>query len=159
MNNFHSLLELENEKAKESLKMMYGNQSDSCYGLQVQVNGNLIATGFGQQEQQQMMASFNKSWAQQTEESYQLQLALALRVSSQAASAADSYFLDFNSDANKNNRNGSFPLTSQDVSHRFWVAFLSSLLFSIKASLLVSSQVLLSLNTWLIKGQLLYGWW
>ncbi|EOY19109.1 Map3k delta-1 protein kinase, putative isoform 3 [Theobroma cacao] len=101
--------------------MMYGNQSDSCYGLQVQVNGNLIATGFGQQEQQQMMASFNKSWAQQTEESYQLQLALALRVSSQAASAADSYFLDFNSDANKNNRNGSFPLTSQDVSHRFWV--------------------------------------
>ncbi|OMO66817.1 hypothetical protein CCACVL1_20983 [Corchorus capsularis] len=67
------------------------------------------------------MASFNKSWAQQTEESYQLQLALALRVSSLAASASDSNFLDFSPDS-INNRIASFPLSSsQDVSHRFWV--------------------------------------
>ncbi|XVE68611.1 hypothetical protein DITRI_Ditri09bG0082200 [Diplodiscus trichospermus] len=98
---------------------MYGNQSDNSYGLQLQVNGS----GWQQQQQQQqeeegkeMMASFNR--AQQTEESYQLQLALALRVSSLAASAADSNFLDFNSDANNNKIASSFP---QDLSHRFWV--------------------------------------
>ncbi|XP_050210460.1 serine/threonine-protein kinase CTR1-like [Mercurialis annua] len=51
------------------------------------------------------------SWVQQTEESYQLQLALALRLSSQAALATDSYFLDFNSTSH----------SPQSLSHRFWV--------------------------------------
>ncbi|PPR95579.1 hypothetical protein GOBAR_AA25087 [Gossypium barbadense] len=76
---------------------MYGNQSDNTCRLQIQLNGL----------EPEMMASFNRSWAQQTEESYQLQLALALRVSSLAASAVDSNFLDFNSDANTNRVNGS----------------------------------------------------
>ncbi|XP_039071901.1 serine/threonine-protein kinase CTR1-like isoform X2 [Hibiscus syriacus] len=95
---------------------MYGNQSDNSYRLQIQANG------FEHQLQcKEMMAtSFNRSWAQQTEESYQLQLALALRVSSQAASAADSNFLDFGSDANSN-RVPSSSSSSQHVSHRFWV--------------------------------------
>ncbi|PPD70901.1 hypothetical protein GOBAR_DD32218 [Gossypium barbadense] len=75
---------------------MYGNQSDNTCRLQIQLNGL----------EPEMMASFNRSWAQQTEESYQLQLALALRVSSLAASAADSNFLDFNSDTNTNRVNG-----------------------------------------------------
>ncbi|TYI65130.1 hypothetical protein E1A91_D09G136000v1 [Gossypium mustelinum] len=71
--------------------------------------------------------SFNKSWAQQIEESYQLQSALALRVSSLAASAADSNFLDFNSDANTNrvsfssSSSSSSSSSPQHVSHRFWV--------------------------------------
>ncbi|TYH54047.1 hypothetical protein ES332_D09G140900v1 [Gossypium tomentosum] len=68
--------------------------------------------------------SFNKSWAQQIEESYQLHSALALRVSSLAASAADSNFLDFNSDANTNRVSFSSSSSSsspQHVSHRFWV--------------------------------------
>ncbi|XVF23370.1 hypothetical protein REPUB_Repub13aG0032400 [Reevesia pubescens] len=68
-----------------------------------------------------MMASFNKSWAQQTEESYQLHLALALRLSSQAASAAESNFLDFNSDAFPNNNSNYISSSSQELSHRFWV--------------------------------------
>ncbi|GMI90403.1 SUGAR-INSENSITIVE 1, CONSTITUTIVE TRIPLE RESPONSE 1 [Hibiscus trionum] len=98
---------------------MYGNPSDNSYRLQVQ------ADGFEHQLQcKEMMAtSFNRSWAQQTEESYLLQLALALRVSSQAASAADSNFLDFGSDANSNRPSSSSSSSSspQHVSHRFWV--------------------------------------
>ncbi|KAK8579737.1 hypothetical protein V6N12_070047 [Hibiscus sabdariffa] len=99
---------------------MYGDQSDSSYGLQIQAND------FEHQLQcKEMMASFNRSWAQQTEESYQLQLALALRVSSLAASAADSNFLDFGSDANSNRVSSSAASSSsssfQHVSHRFWV--------------------------------------
>ncbi|KAG4148496.1 hypothetical protein ERO13_D05G289200v2 [Gossypium hirsutum] len=93
---------------------MYGNQSDNTCRLQIQLNGL----------EPEMMASFNRSWAQQTEESYQLQLALALRVSSLAASAADSNFLDFNSDTNTNRVSSSSSSSSsspQHVSHRFWV--------------------------------------
>ncbi|PON34210.1 Serine/threonine protein kinase [Parasponia andersonii] len=56
------------------------------------------------------MASF-KSWALQTQESYQLQLALALRLSSQASSADDPNFLDF-----KSHDQG-----VESLSHRFWV--------------------------------------
>ncbi|KAK8643299.1 hypothetical protein V6N13_012602 [Hibiscus sabdariffa] len=101
---------------------MYGNQSDNGYRSQIQANG------FEHQLQckEMMAASFNRSWAQQTEESYQLQLALALRVSSQAAYAADSNFLDFGSDANSNRAFSSSSSSSsssspQHVSHRFWV--------------------------------------
>ncbi|KAH7547784.1 hypothetical protein JRO89_XS14G0015800 [Xanthoceras sorbifolium] len=55
-----------------------------------------------------------KSWAQQTEESYQLQLALVLRVSSRAASADDPNFLDINP--------AEQPTASPEtLSHRFWV--------------------------------------
>ncbi|KAF5473614.1 hypothetical protein F2P56_010214 [Juglans regia] len=57
-----------------------------------------------------------KSWAQQTEESYQLQLALALRLSSEATCVEDPNFLDPVPDE-------SAPRTSsiEAVSHRFWV--------------------------------------
>ncbi|RDX91734.1 Serine/threonine-protein kinase CTR1, partial [Mucuna pruriens] len=56
--------------------------------------------GDGDEEEQ---GSF-KSWAKQTEESYQLQLALALRLSSHSASSSD------------------HPSSSaQELSHRFWV--------------------------------------
>ncbi|KAI9076550.1 hypothetical protein K1719_041536 [Acacia pycnantha] len=57
-------------------------------------------------------ASF-KSWAKQTEESYQLQQALALRLSSQAASADDPNFLDLESSSSSN--------SVEAVSHPFWV--------------------------------------
>ncbi|XP_021638386.2 serine/threonine-protein kinase CTR1 isoform X2 [Hevea brasiliensis] len=60
--------------------------------------------------------TFN-SWAQQTEESYQLQRALALRLSSQAALANDPNFLVFKSD----DRFDSFSDSAEAVSHRFWV--------------------------------------
>ncbi|ESW17250.1 hypothetical protein PHAVU_007G223500 [Phaseolus vulgaris] len=61
--------------------------------------------------------SFGKSWAQQTEESYQLQLALALRLSSDATCADDPNFLDPMPD------DGALRLSSsaEAVSHRFWV--------------------------------------
>ncbi|KAK3226736.1 hypothetical protein Dsin_006598 [Dipteronia sinensis] len=64
-------------------------------------------------------SSSGKSWAQQTEESYQLQLALALRVSSEATCADDPNFLDPVPDESAM-RSGSANST-EVVSHRFWV--------------------------------------
>ncbi|KAB5544055.1 hypothetical protein DKX38_012167 [Salix brachista] len=61
----------------------------------------------------------SKSRAKQTEESYQLQLALALRLSSRAASADDPYFLDFN--PSDNTKRGLPPDSPESLSHRFWV--------------------------------------
>ncbi|GLT88754.1 hypothetical protein SLE2022_067650 [Rubroshorea leprosula] len=60
-----------------------------------------------------------KSWAQQTEESYQLQHALVLRLSSLSASAVDPNFLTFGSDVDHSNR--SFSDSPEAVSYRFWV--------------------------------------
>ncbi|KAF8006832.1 hypothetical protein BT93_K0982 [Corymbia citriodora subsp. variegata] len=64
-------------------------------------------------------SSSGKSWAQQTEESYQLQLALALRLSSEATCADDPNFLDPVPDesASRSSSSGS----AEAVSHRFWV--------------------------------------
>lgn len=61
-----------------------------------------------------------KSWAKRTEESYQLQLALALRLSSQAASANDPSFLDWNS-SDSNRGVSSFSDSPESLSHRFWI--------------------------------------
>ncbi|XP_074269128.1 serine/threonine-protein kinase CTR1-like isoform X2 [Silene latifolia] len=61
----------------------------------------------------------SKSWAQQTEESYQLQLALALRLSSEAACADDPNFLDPMPDDSSSRLSSSG--TAESISHRFWV--------------------------------------
>ncbi|XP_050380367.1 serine/threonine-protein kinase CTR1 [Argentina anserina] len=63
-------------------------------------------------------SSSGKSWAQQTEESYQLQLALALRLSSEATCADDPNFLDPVPDESSSTRSSS---SADAVSHRFWV--------------------------------------
>lgn len=61
--------------------------------------------------------SASRSWAQQAEEAYQLQLAFALRLCSQAACITESNFLD-TSDQLLHLQ----PLTSaESVSHQFWV--------------------------------------
>ncbi|KAE8817350.1 Serine/threonine-protein kinase CTR1 [Hordeum vulgare] len=73
-----------------------------------------------------------KSWAQQAEETYQLQLALALRLCADAACAADPGFLDPGDSAGSKMGGGgsgsgrAFPLappspTAEALSHRFWV--------------------------------------
>ncbi|KAI4341950.1 hypothetical protein MLD38_026618 [Melastoma candidum] len=62
--------------------------------------------------------SSGKSWAQQTEESYQLQLALALRLSNEATCADDPSFLDpVPEEAGSRGSGGA----AEVVSHRFWV--------------------------------------
>ncbi|XP_023005641.1 serine/threonine-protein kinase CTR1-like isoform X1 [Cucurbita maxima] len=61
---------------------------------------------------------FGKSWAQHTEESYQLQLALALRLSSDATCADDPNFLNPFQDDSALRRSIS---SAEAVSHRFWV--------------------------------------
>ncbi|KAE9619615.1 putative protein kinase TKL-CTR1-DRK-2 family [Lupinus albus] len=58
-----------------------------------------------------------KSWAQQTEESYHLQLALVLRLSSSAACADDPNFLDPGTDESAMG----WSKSAETVSHRFWV--------------------------------------
>ncbi|XP_054812621.1 serine/threonine-protein kinase CTR1-like isoform X2 [Prosopis cineraria] len=64
-------------------------------------------------------SSSGKSWAQQTEEGYQLQLALALRLSSDATCADDPNFLDpVPDDSVLRSSSSSSP---EAVSHRFWV--------------------------------------
>ncbi|PIN10259.1 Tyrosine kinase [Handroanthus impetiginosus] len=65
-------------------------------------------------------SSCSKSWAQQTEESYQLQLALALRLSSEATSADDPNFLDPVHDESTSVASSS-PGSAEELSHRFWV--------------------------------------
>lgn len=72
-----------------------------------------------------------KSWAQQAEETYQLQLALALRLCADAACAADPGFLDpGDPGSGRGSGNGrAFPLaqpapTAESLSHRFWVSSL-----------------------------------
>ncbi|KAB1221280.1 Serine/threonine-protein kinase CTR1 [Morella rubra] len=61
-------------------------------------------------------SSSGKSWAQQTEESYQLQLALALRLSSEATCVEDPNFLDPVPD-----KSASRMSSAEALSHRFWV--------------------------------------
>ncbi|KAG8050273.1 hypothetical protein GUJ93_ZPchr0009g1750 [Zizania palustris] len=65
-----------------------------------------------------------KSWAQQAEETYQLQLALALRLCADAACSADPGFLDTGGSGSGSGR--AFPLpplipSAESLSHRFWV--------------------------------------
>ncbi|AQK71412.1 Serine/threonine-protein kinase CTR1 [Zea mays] len=63
-------------------------------------------------------SSSSKSWAQQAEEAYNLQLALALRLCSEASAAADPNFLDSSIAAADHLQ----PIASpQSLSHRFWV--------------------------------------
>ncbi|MED6184587.1 hypothetical protein PIB30_048853 [Stylosanthes scabra] len=64
-------------------------------------------------EEQQQVSSTSKSWAKQIEESYQLQLQLALRVSSHSASANTPNFLDLQPTSSSD--------SAQAMSHRFWV--------------------------------------
>ncbi|XP_073272490.1 serine/threonine-protein kinase CTR1 [Primulina huaijiensis] len=65
-------------------------------------------------------SSSSKSWAQQTEESYQLQLVLALRLSSEATCADDPNLLDPIPDESAS-RASSFFASAEAISHRFWV--------------------------------------
>ncbi|XP_075078643.1 serine/threonine-protein kinase CTR1 [Nicotiana tabacum] len=67
-----------------------------------------------------LCGSSSKSWAQQTEESYQLQLALALRLSSEATCADDPNFLDPVPDESASRASAS-AASVETVSHRFWV--------------------------------------
>lgn len=63
--------------------------------------------------------SSGKSWAQQTEESYQLQQALALRLSSDATCADDPNFMDPIPDEAALR---SLSISAEAISHRFWVS-------------------------------------
>ncbi|KAF8403220.1 hypothetical protein HHK36_011319 [Tetracentron sinense] len=63
-------------------------------------------------------SSSSKSWAQQTEESYQLQLALALRLSSEVSCADDPNFLDPVPDESAIRSSSA---SAEAMSHRFWV--------------------------------------
>ncbi|CAH1435745.1 unnamed protein product [Lactuca virosa] len=62
----------------------------------------------------------SKSWAQQTEESYQLQLALALRLSSEAMCADDPNLLDPVTEETAGSRSSGSTTSAEGLSHRFW---------------------------------------
>nr|GMD87515.1 serine/threonine-protein kinase CTR1-like isoform X1 [Ipomoea batatas] len=64
-----------------------------------------------------------KSWAQQTEESYQLQLALALRLSSEATCDDDPHFLVHVLDEGAS-RSSASTASAESMPHRFGVSFI-----------------------------------
>ncbi|XP_055807112.1 serine/threonine-protein kinase CTR1-like isoform X2 [Solanum dulcamara] len=64
--------------------------------------------------------SLSKSWAQQTEESYQLQLMLALRISAESTCADDPNLLDYVPGESVSRASAS-SASVEAVSHRFWV--------------------------------------
>nr|XP_043611427.1 serine/threonine-protein kinase CTR1 [Erigeron canadensis] len=61
-----------------------------------------------------------KSWAKQTEESYQLQLALALRLSLEASCSDDPNLLDHVTDDDQNLKLRVVGESAESLSHRFW---------------------------------------
>ena len=75
-------------------------------------------TGFGQGH----CSLPSKSWARQTVESYQFQLALALRLSSEATCVADHNFLDHVAEESESRSLASLG-SVESMSHRFWVGF------------------------------------
>ena len=64
----------------------------------------------------------SNSWARQTAESYQFQLALALRLSSEATCVADPNFLDHVAEESESRSLASLG-SVESMSHRFWVGF------------------------------------
>ncbi|XP_022767168.1 serine/threonine-protein kinase CTR1-like isoform X2 [Durio zibethinus] len=96
-----------------TLSSTAANEIDSfVYGHDESFRHGDLRTKFGG-------SSTGKSWAQQTEESYQLQLALALRLSSEATCADDANFLDPVPDDSAILTTSSS--SAETVSHRFWV--------------------------------------
>ncbi|KAL0708938.1 hypothetical protein Bca4012_015916 [Brassica carinata] len=95
-------------------------------GSEIESAGFPLDVGFGGGDLRIQMAADSggggsasgKSWAQQTEESYQLQLALALRLSSEATCADDPNFLDPVPDESALRTSSS---SAETVLHRFWV--------------------------------------
>ncbi|KAG6745143.1 hypothetical protein POTOM_051787 [Populus tomentosa] len=86
------------------------NEIDQAYGYE---DGNFMTAA-----RLPSNGSSGKSWAQQTEESYQLQLALALRLSSEATCADDPNFLDpVPAESALRSSTSNSP---EALSHRFW---------------------------------------
>ncbi|CAA0818863.1 Serine/threonine-protein kinase CTR1 [Striga hermonthica] len=92
-------------------ELPYSHPSDGSGELHVRTAEDSVSGG---------APSSLKSWAQQTEESYQLQLALALRLSSEATCADDPNFLDPGPEESSSVASSS-PASANAVSHRFWV--------------------------------------
>ncbi|KAG8647110.1 serine/threonine-protein kinase CTR1 isoform X1 [Manihot esculenta] len=90
----------------------YGYMHEDGNLMRVRAVDAAVITGMG-------TGSSGKSWAQQTEESYQLQLALALRLSSEATCADDPNFLDPMPDESALLSTSSN--SPEALSHRFWV--------------------------------------
>ncbi|XP_027350210.1 serine/threonine-protein kinase CTR1-like isoform X2 [Abrus precatorius] len=88
-------------------------------GFKVGVSGGEVKAKFPDTATARSGGSYGKSWAQQTEESYQLQLALALRLSSEATCADDPNFLDPMPDESVLRSSSS--CFAEAVSHKFWV--------------------------------------
>ncbi|KAK4345770.1 hypothetical protein RND71_035946 [Anisodus tanguticus] len=66
-------------------------------------------------------SSSARSWAQQTEESYQLQLALAIRLSSEATCADNPNFLNTVTDDVLASRDSDSSASAETMSHRLWI--------------------------------------
>ncbi|CAN4118854.1 unnamed protein product [Withania somnifera] len=94
--------------------------SEGSFGDSSVDGENYVETSFGYKNEGCGSWSVTRSWAQQTEESYQLQLALAIRLSSEATCADNSDFLDPASDV-LGSRDLDCSASAKTMSHRLWI--------------------------------------
>ncbi|GJM85147.1 hypothetical protein PR202_ga01572 [Eleusine coracana subsp. coracana] len=99
--------------------MMRQSSGSSVGGDEMEGSSTVSTLANGEYRDADRPAGSNtsKSWAQQAEEAYHLQLALALRLCSEASSAADPNFLESSSSTDRFQQIAS----PQSLSHRFWV--------------------------------------
>ncbi|CAL5021692.1 unnamed protein product [Urochloa decumbens] len=95
-----------------------GDDGEGSSTASTLANAELRDRGDGVDRPPSSSGGGGKSWAQQAEEAYHLQLALALRLCSEATSAADPNFLDSSSSPADHLQHIASP---QSLSHRFWV--------------------------------------
>lgn len=93
--------------------------SEGSFGGSSLSGENYVGTSFGHKNEG-CGSSVARSWAQQTEESYQLQLALAIRLSSEATCADSPNFLDPVTDVLAS-RDSDSTASAVTMSHRLWV--------------------------------------
>nr|XP_010327687.1 ethylene-inducible CTR1-like protein kinase isoform X1 [Solanum lycopersicum] len=93
--------------------------SEGSFGGSSLSGENYVGTSFGHKNEG-CGSSVARSWAQQTEESYQLQLALAIRLSSEATCADSPNFLDPVTDVLAS-RDSDSTASAVTMSHRLWI--------------------------------------
>jgi serine/threonine-protein kinase CTR1 len=108
------------------LRLQRQSSGSSVGGDEVDGSSTVSTLAYGEYRDAERPPSGSKSWAQQAEEAYHLQLALALRLCSEASSAVDPNFLEPSSSTDRFQHIAS----PQSLSHRFWVCTKSLFLFS-----------------------------
>ncbi|KAK6778720.1 hypothetical protein RDI58_025438 [Solanum bulbocastanum] len=118
----HRMMQSQNRVGSFLVPSSIGSQrqsSEGSFGGSSLSGENYVGTSFGNKNDG-CGSSVARSWAQQTEESYQLQLALAIRLSSEATCADSPNFLDPVTDVLAS-RDSDSAASAETMSHRLWI--------------------------------------